>query len=171
MHGRVRAAASLCLFFAAQARTLSLSASLEWAAEAPKRHARNSDGDADIIDVLSYPLCFRSLRLVVVALGRSSWWRNWACDRHVFFIGATAGVRCAMIRSREHGCCPGRHSLRFTIYRLGGGRRYCSHSYGLPRGRWPRENMLCILDEIFHIKSNPREGVYLPGYYPYPELL
>ena len=85
VHGRVRAAASLCLVLAAQARKLSLSASLGWAEEAQKRHARNSDGDAAIIEVLSYPLCFRSLRVVVVALGRSSWWQNWACDRHDFF--------------------------------------------------------------------------------------
>ena len=74
-----------CFILAAQARKLSLSASLGWAEEAQKRHARNSDGDAAIIEVLSYPLCFRSLRLVVVALGRSSWWQNWACDRHDFF--------------------------------------------------------------------------------------
>ena len=130
-----------------------------------KRHARNSDGDAAIIHVLSYPLSFWSLRLVVVALGRSSWWQNWACDRHVFFLGATAGVRCAMICSREHGCCPGRHSLRSTIYRLGGVCRYCPHSYdGLPRRRWPSENMPCKLDEILHFKSNSSsEGVYYPG--------
>ena len=62
VHGRVRAAASLCFVLAAQARKLSLSASLGWAEEAQKRHARNSDGDAAIIEVLSYPLRFRSLR-------------------------------------------------------------------------------------------------------------
>ena len=85
VHGRVRAAASLCFVLAAQARKLSLSASLGWAEEAQKRHARNSAGDAAIIEVFIYPLCFRSLRLVVVALSRSSWWQNWACDRHDFF--------------------------------------------------------------------------------------
>ena len=36
MHGRVRAAASLCVVLAAQARKLSLSASLGWAEEAQK---------------------------------------------------------------------------------------------------------------------------------------
>ena len=41
------------LFLAAQARKLSLSASLEWAEEALKRHARDSDGDA-AIEVLSF---------------------------------------------------------------------------------------------------------------------
>ena len=60
VHGRVCAAASLCFVLAAQARKLSLSASLGWAEEAQKRHARNSDGDAAIIEVLNYPLlCFR----------------------------------------------------------------------------------------------------------------
>ena len=84
MHGRVRAAASLCFVLAVQARALSLSDSLGWAEEAPKRHTLNSDSDAAIIEVLSCHLCFRSLHLVVVALGRSSWWQNWACDRHDF---------------------------------------------------------------------------------------
>ena len=68
MHGCVRATASLCFVLAAQARKLSLSASLGWAEEAQKRHARNNDANAAIIEVLSYPLCFRSLRLLVVAL-------------------------------------------------------------------------------------------------------
>ena len=36
VHGRVRAAASLCFVLAAQARKLSLSASLGWAEEAQK---------------------------------------------------------------------------------------------------------------------------------------
>ena len=31
--------------------------------------------------------------------------------------------------------------------------------------------MPCKLDGILHLKSNSTEGVYLPGYYPYPELL
>ena len=57
VHGRVRA--SLCFVLAAQARKPALSASLGWAEEAPKRHARNSDGDAAIIEVLKYPLCYR----------------------------------------------------------------------------------------------------------------
>ena len=65
-----------------RSRKLSLSASLYWAEEAIKRHARNSDGDAAIIEVLSYPLYFRSRRLVVVAHGRSSCWHKWACERH-----------------------------------------------------------------------------------------
>ena len=56
VHGLVRADASLCFVSAAQARKLSVSASLGWAEEPQRRHARNSDGDAAIIEVLSYPL-------------------------------------------------------------------------------------------------------------------
>ena len=85
VHSHVRAVASICFVLAAQAKKLSISAPLGRAEEAQKRHARNSDGDAAIIEVLNYLLFFRSLRLVVVALGRSSWWRNWACDRRVLF--------------------------------------------------------------------------------------
>ena len=87
----------------------------------PKKcHARISDGDAAIVDVSSYPLCFRSLRVVVVARGRSRRWQRWACERHDFCRGANTVIRCDMIYmySRERGCCPPRHSLRFTIYRL-----------------------------------------------------
>ena len=84
MHGCLPAAASLCFVLAAQVTKLSLSASLGWADGAQNRHARNSDGDAAIIEVLSHPLCFRSLRVFVVALGRSSWGQNWASDRNDF---------------------------------------------------------------------------------------
>ena len=97
VHGRVRVAARLCFVLAAQARKLSLSASLGWAEEAHKRHARNSDGDAAIFEVLNNPPCFRSLCLLVVALGRSSWWQIWAWNRHDLFRGTIAGVRFAMI--------------------------------------------------------------------------
>lgn len=71
-HHRVRAAAGLCRTWAVQAGKLSLSASLGWAEEALKRHARDNDGDA-AIDVLSYST-FRVLgrSLGCVALGRSS---------------------------------------------------------------------------------------------------
>ena len=71
-------------FLAAQARELSLSASLEWAEEALERHARDSDGDA-AVEVLRFSSVFWVDRLVLVALGRSSWWENCACDRHDFF--------------------------------------------------------------------------------------
>ena len=70
--------------FAARARKLSLSASLEWAEETLERHERHSYGDA-AIDVLSFSSVFWVDRLVLVALGRSSWWQNCACDGHDFF--------------------------------------------------------------------------------------
>ena len=118
-------ASALCWRAGWEAISLPVS-SLGWAEEALKRHARRSDGDADIIEVFGYPL------FSVTALGcrgtwRSSWWQNWAYDRHDLFWGANPGVCCAMICSRERGCCPGRHSLRFTIYPLGGGCRWCPH--------------------------------------------
>ena len=91
--------------------------------------------------------------LVHVAIGRSSWWKNCACDRHDFFSGATTGVRCAMVCIRGRGCCPGRHPLRFTIYRLVWDRRQCPNGDGLPRGRWPSGNMPCKLDKVPHFKS------------------
>ena len=84
MHRRVLAADSLFFFLAAEARKLSLSASLERAEEALKRHARVSDGDA-AIEVLIFSSVFWVDRLVLVALGRSSWWENCDCDRHIFF--------------------------------------------------------------------------------------
>ena len=71
-------------FFAARAMTLSLSASLEWTEGTLERHARHSDGDT-AIEVLSFSSVFWVDRLVLVVLGRSSWWKNCACDRHDFF--------------------------------------------------------------------------------------
>ena len=64
-----------------------------------------------------------------------------------------------MFCSRERGCCPGRHSLRFTIYGLGGDRRYCPHSYG----------HFCE----FCTTSIPVQRTslsYVRHSYPYPEL-
>ena len=84
MHRRVLAADSVCFLLAAQAGKLSLSAFLEWAVEALKPHARDSDGDA-AIEVLSFS-CVWVDRMVLVAHGRSSWWENCACDRHDFFF-------------------------------------------------------------------------------------
>ena len=83
VHGRVPAAASLC-FALAKARKPSLSASLGWAQEAQKRHARNSDGDATIVEVLSYPLCFRS---------RFAWLPWHLADR----AGCKIGLATAMV--------------------------------------------------------------------------
>ena len=36
-------------------------------------------------------------RFFVVALGLSSWWKTWVCDRLFLFLGATARVRYGMI--------------------------------------------------------------------------
>ena len=115
-----------CFILAAQARKLSLSASLGWAEEAQKRYARNSDGDAAVIAALSYPLRFRSLHLVVVALDRSSWWQLGLRPPCFFFRRHRRGTLCYDLlqnTSRERGCCPGRHSLKFTVHLLGGGCR------------------------------------------------
>ena len=63
---------------------LSFSASLAWAEEPLKRHARVSDGDAAVRS-LGIFLCIWVDRLVLVTLGRSSRWKKCACDRHHFF--------------------------------------------------------------------------------------
>ena len=125
-----------------------------------------------------------------MALGLPSWWREWAYDRHYIYLEAqqvrgTLWYDLVQDSGRERGCCPGRHSLKFTIYRLWGGYRKRPHSYdGLPRRRWHNENMSCKLDDILPFKSNssPRECIS-PGItiqifsvssvlsYPYPELL
>ena len=76
-------ACSFYFFLAAQARKLSLSASLKWAEKALEHHARDCDGDA-AIEVLSFSSVFSVDRFVLVALDRSSWWKNCACDRHDF---------------------------------------------------------------------------------------
>ena len=56
------------VFLEAQVRKLSLSDSLEWAEEALKRHARDSDGDA-AIEGLSFSSVFWVDRSALVALG------------------------------------------------------------------------------------------------------
>ena len=120
-------------FSAAQTRKLSyqylvsLSGSLRWAEGAPKCHPRNSDGGA-AIRVLRVSSAFWVNRSVLVLFARSSWLKNWGCDRHGFFWGAIAGVRCAMVCKRGRDWCLGRHSLRFTIYRISRGRRKTSNS-------------------------------------------
>ena len=121
MRCRLRAAASLFSFLAAQARKLSLSGSLGWAERARKYHPRKSDGGAamEALSKLSVLSVFWVYPSVFVAFGRSSWLKNWAWDRHDFVLGATAGVRCAMVCRRGHAWWSGRHSLRFTIYCLG----------------------------------------------------
>ena len=93
MHRRVLAAGSLCSFLATQARKLSLSASLEWAEEALEPHVRDSDGDA-AIEVLSFASVFWVDRVVLVALGRSSWCKNCASTAMIFFRSHRRGTLC-----------------------------------------------------------------------------
>ena len=112
-----------CFVLAAQARKLSLSWVGGGSPKTPRTEQRRRCSYHRSLELL-YPLCFRSLRLLVVAPGRSSWWQNWACDRYVFFLAPPPGYAVLRsVSSREHGCCPGRHLLRFTIYRLVGGCR------------------------------------------------
>ena len=60
VHRRVLAADSLCFLLAAQARKLSLSASLEWAEKTIERHPRDND-DAAAIQILEFFLCLGSI--------------------------------------------------------------------------------------------------------------
>ena len=125
---------------------------------------------------LTVLFCFRQLRFVVVALSRSSRWQNWACGRQDFLSRHRRGTLCYDLlqsSNRERGCCPGRHSLRFTIYRLGGGCRYCPHSHdGLPRQRWPVRTCHASWTKSSTLnRTLPPSACIYPGIYPYPELL
>ena len=118
--------------------------------------------------LLYYPLRFRSVRLLVVALGRSSWWQLWPCDHHDFFFEAPPPGYAVLwaVCSRERGCCPIRYSLRFTIFRLGGWSSIMvTQLLRIASGtlaQW--EHAICKLGEILHFKSNSSpEGVHLPA--------
>ena len=102
------AADSLYFCLTTQARKLSPSVSLEWAEEALKRHARVSDGDADI-EVLRFPLYFGSIAWFLSRLADRAGGKIVLATALIFFRGATAGARCAMICIRGRVCCPGRH--------------------------------------------------------------
>ena len=87
----------------------------------------------------------------------------------LFFGGATAGVRHGMVCYRtvdvSAAVAPIRWGSRFiaSVVVVNSPQSYD----GLPRGRWPSENMPCKFDEILHFKSNSSpEAVCLPGYYP-----
>ena len=88
---------------------------------------------------------------------------NWACDRHEFVLGATAGVRCAMICIFQRRYCPGRHSLMFPIYCLGGACLQWPHSYGLPRGRWPSKNASWIKSSTSPVQGSSVTFIPVPG--------
>ena len=98
VHGRVRAgraAASLCFVLAAEARKLSLSASLGWAEEAHKRHARNGDGDAAIIEFLNYPLC-----VSVASLGCRGTWPIELVTKLQGCLRLSVRTRCGFLKSK-----------------------------------------------------------------------
>ena len=113
--------------------------------------------------------------VVSILLCRGTWfnelWQIWPCDRHYLFRSSTAGVRYCMIiaqYSRERGCCPGRHSLRFTIYRLSRwfSRYFILHHDRLPRGHWPSENMPSMqvgLNPPLQIELPPEAVCIYPG--------
>ena len=139
VHRCVLAADSLLFFLVAQARKLSLSASLERAEEPLRRHARVSNGDA-AIEVLRLSTVFWVDRLVLVALGRSSWWKSCPCDRH------RRGTLCygmyPWARLLPRSPPVEVHDLSCHL-----GSSIVPKSDGLPRGCWPSENMPCKLDK------------------------
>ena len=137
------------------ASNLSLSGSLGWAEGALKGHPRNSDSGA-AIEFLSASSIFSVYLSVLVLFRRSSWLKNWACDGHDFFWGATAGVWCAMVCTRGRGWCPGRHLLRFAIYRL-----CCGHRQSLNSRRISSETLglSSWTNSSNSIQSNSKESV------------
>ena len=179
-HASLRARRPQPLFlFAAQARKLSLSASLAWAEGAPKCYPPNSDGGA-AIEILSIS-SVSGLSLGSRVFGRSCGLQNCDCDRHELFLGAPAGVRYAMSR-RGRGWCPGCHSLRFTILRISLGRRRRSNRRRIASGAlaqcehatssWINSNSIqsnskeVFLDFFFNwIESNsPRSTMKMPSW-------
>ena len=93
--GRVRATASLCVVLVAEARKLSLSASLGWAVETQKRHARNSDGDTAVIEVLNYPLC-----VSVASLGCRGTWPIELVTKLQGCLRLSVCTRCGFLKSK-----------------------------------------------------------------------
>ena len=130
---RARHRQPLLCFLVAQGRKLSLSGCLGWAEGTLKRHVRNSNGDA-AIEVSSVSSVFLLVCSIFVMVGRSNRPKKWACGRHDFVLGATAGVRCAMVCGRGRGYCSGRLSLRFAFYRLDRGHRSAQESPQTPPG-------------------------------------
>ena len=59
-----------------------------------------------------------------------------------------------MVCKRGRGWCPGRHSLRFTTYRLSRGRRQAQTADGLPRGRWPSVGMSSQIESASQSQFN-----------------
>lgn len=109
----------LQLLLRAQAKRLSLSASLGYTEQALKYQTQHRESNANI-EVLSVYLCVlgRSLsprRAWPIELLQKLGSRSPCC-----ILGPSAGPRCAIICSRVRGCCFDRHSLKTTIYRFVG---------------------------------------------------
>ena len=122
-----------------------------------KCHPRNSDDGADI-EVLSVSAVFRVYPSVLALLGRSSWLKNWACDRHDVFRGATIGVRCSMVLWSVGVGAAGapvatRLGSRFIVSVVVVDKAQAAD--GLPRGRWPSVKIPCQFGSTSQIKFNP----------------
>ena len=139
-----------------------------------RRHSRGTCRRSryDIIGVVYYPLCFRWLRFFVVALGLSSWWKDWACHRHYLFRGSTAGVRYGMICYRTVGVSAAvtpvgtRRGSRFIASMVAVDGSQCCD--GLPRGRWPGESMPCKFGGILRSKLKSSRGRVFTWVLPEP---
>ena len=79
-------------------------------------------------------LCFGSLSLGSCAVWAIELVEKLGLPPPWYFWGVTPRVRCAMVCRRGRGWCPGRHSLRFTIYRISCGRRQSSNSRRISSG-------------------------------------
>ena len=121
---RVRAAAALCFISAAPARKLLLLASFGWAGS-PQN---GTHGTATAMQLSSKSW------FILYGFGRFAWFSWHLADRDrgktgpatamFFFEALTPGYAVLWsVCSRERGCCPSRHLLRFKIYLLVGGCR------------------------------------------------
>ena len=122
-------------FLEAQARKLSLSASLAWAEGALKCHPRNNDGGAAIYRSLErYPLCFGSIPRFSCCLCDTTGSKTAIAAAMILFEAPPPEYACTMVCRRGCDWCPGRQSLRFTIYRINRGRRQISNSRRIAPG-------------------------------------
>ena len=121
---RVRAAAALCFISAAPARKLLLLASFGWAGS-PQN---GTHGTATAMQLSSKSW------FILYGFGRFAWFSWHLAERArgktgpatamFFFEALTPGYAVLWsVCSRERGCCPSRHLLRFKIYLLVGGCR------------------------------------------------
>ena len=106
---------------------------------------------------------FRVYPSLLVLFGRPCCLKNCDCDRHDFFWGATAGVRCALVL---WSVGVGAASAPVAIRR---GWRFIASvvvvdeaqtADGLPRGRWPSVNMPRQVGSTPQIQFNPIQKKY-----------